>query len=238
MKRRAAAAVLLALLVLSCRSLPATAPDAGEAGMVPLLVVHRAARSASGALTPAAAAALADAAALAAFPESMPLDAWAAVASRRGPIEVITAPSDGEISRAIVGRLQVAAASRAVTVSNAASNPGAEALRQAAVIVVVTPAWTNGAVVPDPEAIAAEIARVGGRRPRLVVADLTTVRVGAESWRADMIVAGTDPARVGLVTEFVLAARAARALPDAASIALRRGLPESAATWAIAVIAD
>jgi hypothetical protein len=235
---RAAVAALLAVLALSCRSLPATAPEADKIGPAPLQVLHRSARSASGALTPAAAAALADAAAQAVFPDSLPLDAWAAAVSGRRPITVIAVPAVGEISRAIVERLRAATAGRVITVVEAPAELGAEALRRAEVVVAVAPAWTDGAVVPDPEAVAAEVARLGGRRPRLIVADLTTVQVGAESWPANMIVAGTDPARVGLVTEFVLAARAARVIPDAASIARRRGLSEAAATWEIAVIAD
>jgi hypothetical protein len=238
MSGRAAAAALLALLALSCRSLPAAAPGTAATGTGPLQVVHRAARSASGALTPAAAAALADAAALSAFPDAMPLDAWAAVVPGAGPVAVIAAPSESGVSRAIVDRLRAATTGRTITVLDAAAKLGADALREAAVVVVVTPAWTDGAVVPDPAAIAGEVVRLGGRRPCLVVADLTTVQVGAERWAADMIVAGTDPARVGVVTEFVLAARAARAIPDAASIARRRGLPGTAATWELAVIAN
>jgi len=240
MSGRPAAAGLLVLLALSCRSLTTVAPEAGgaAAGPTALQIVHRAARSASGALTPAAAAALVDGAALAAFPESMPLDAWAAVVSGRGPIAVIAAPSEGEIARAIVDRLRAATVGRAITVLDAPARLGADALRKAAVVVAVAPAWTNGAVVPDPEAVAAEVVRFGGRRPRLVVVDLTAPQVGTEIWPADMIVAGTDPARVGLVTEFVLAARAARALPDAGTIARKRGLAPVAVSWEIAVIAD
>jgi hypothetical protein len=90
----------------------------------------------------------------------------------------------------------------------------------------------------DPQRLAERAIQAGRPAPRLVVADLTSVQVGAEPWAADMIVAGADPARVGLVTEFVLAARSARALPDAAAIARRRGLAPDAATWATAVIAD
>ena len=131
-----------------------------------------------------------------------------------------------------------AAAGRAIAVHDSPAAMGAEALRSAAVVLVVAPAWTDGAVLPDPQLVAAEIVQLGGARPRLVVADLTSVRVGAETWPADLVVAGTDPARVGLVTEFVLAARAARALPDAAAIAKRRGLPHEAERWEIAVIAD
>lgn len=238
MTGRAAAAGLLALLALSCRSLPAAAPKAGVGGPGALQVLHRAARSASGALTPAAAAALADAAALAAFPESLPLDAWAALVPGRGPIAVIASPSEGEIARAIVDRLRAATTNRVLTVLDSPAGLASDALRKAAVVVAIAPAWTNGAVVPDPEAVAAEVLRFGGRSPCLVVADLTSPQVGGERWPADMIVAGIDPARVGLVTEFVLAARAARVLPDAAAIARRRGLPGDAADWDVAVIAD
>jgi len=238
MSRRAAAGALVALLALSCRSLPATSPAGGSTGTVPLQVVHRAARSASGALTPAAAAGLADGAALAAFPEQLPLDAWAAIARGRGPIVLIAEPPGGAIAEAVVDRLRAAAAGRLVVVCDSPADIEAKELREAAVVLVVSPAWTDGAVAPDPQRVAAEIAQRGGARPRLVVADLTTVQIGQETWPADQIVAGTDPARVGLVTEFVLAARAARALPDAAAIAKRRGLPEEAAHWEVAVIAD
>ncbi len=236
MNRRTAAGALVALLALSCRSLPEKAPDGP--GAAPLQVVHRAARSASGALTPAAAAALADAAALAAFPERLPLDAWAAVVRGRGPIALIASPSKGEIARAILDRLRAAAAPRAIVVHDSPAEMDPKTLRRAAVVLVVAPAWKDGDVVPDPQQVAAEVARLGGARLRLVVADLTSVRVGEETWPADLVVAGTDPARVGLVTEFVLAARAARALPDASAIARRRGLPEAAADWEVAVIAD
>lgn len=236
MNRRAAAGVLLASLALSCRSLPAKAPDGP--GAAPLQVVHRAARSPSGALMPAAAAALADAAALAAFPEQLPLDAWAAVARSRGPIVLIAAPPEGEIARAILDRLRAATARRAIVVHDSPAGMDAKSLRHAAVVLVVAPAWKDGVVAPDPQQVAAEVVRLGGARPRLIVADLTSVRVGQETWLADLVVAGTDPARVGLVTEFLLAARAARALPDAGAIARRRGLPEAAADWGVAVIAD
>jgi hypothetical protein len=236
MRRAAALAGLLVLALSGCRSAPGPGPSSAAAGGAPLQVVHRAARSASGALTPAAAAALADAAALSAHPDSLPLDAWSEIAGG-GPVAILAAPPGTDLVRAIASRLESATNGRPVTVVDLGREPDLRAPGRGAAIVVAAPSWSDGAVTNDPQALA-ERAIQAGRPPRLVVADLTTVQVGSEPWAADMIVAGTDPARVGLVAEFVLAARAARALPDAAAIARRRGLAPDAAGWDTAVIAD
>lgn len=238
MRRAAALAGLLGLALTGCRSAPAPGPGPAAAGAVPLQVVHRAARSASGALNPAAAAALADAAALSAHPNSLPLDAWAEIAGDSGPVALLAAPPGTDLVRAIVSRLESATNGRPVTVVDLGREPEFRTPSRGAAIVVAAPSWSDGAVANDPQLIAERMIRAGGPAPRLVVADLTTVQIGSEPWAADMIVAGTDPARVSLVAEFVLAARAARALPDAAAIARRRGLAPEVAAWDTAVIAD
>ncbi|MCU0254270.1 MAG: hypothetical protein MUE47_06985 [Acidobacteria bacterium] len=249
MSGRLALGALALVALLACRGVPlpgpAPRPEPGGppaaspgAGATPLLVVHRAARTAGGTLTAAATAALADAAALAAFPEMLPLDAWAALVPGDEPLALVSVPSGGEVAEAIATRLRAVAAGRPLAVIESPARPYGETLRGAAVLLVVTPSWEGGGLDPDPEAVAAELARRNGSAPRLVVADLTSVQVGAERWNADLLVAGTDSARVALVAEFVLAARAARELPDAKAMAQRRGLPAEAAAWETGVIAD
>lgn len=249
MSGRLAVGALVLVALIACRSVPGPGPARGPgsegppavlpaAGAVPLLVVHRTARAAGGTLTGAAASALADAAALAVFPEMLPLDAWAALVTDDEPLVLVSVPTGGEVADAIAARLRVVAAGRPLATVDSLAGPSAETLRGASVLLVVTPSWEEGGLHPDPEAVAAELARRNGSAPRLVVADLTTVQVGAERWNADLLVAGTDPARVALVAEFVLAARAARELPDAKAISQRRGLPADAAVWETGVIAD
>lgn len=238
--KRAAAGLLVLSAVLGCRSLP-TPPASSRASVTPVesavQVVHRRARSASGQLHSTALGSLADAAVATVAPGQLPFDGWASLATSEERAVLVAAPRPGPLAREIVRRWQAALPDQEVKQFGWEGAPS-EPVGNAAIVLVVAPAWTGGSAAPDPSEIVAVLRRAGWPAPRLIVVDLLEPVIGSDAWSADMIVAGSDPARLGLAMEYILSARARGAVPDLFDLARRRGIGESEASWTVYALVD
>ncbi len=236
-------------MAVTCRTAPSPPPAAAaraageisparaEGHVAAVQVIHRAARTPSGSIQPAALGRLADRAILTAAPGRLPFDAWAELSASGEGLVLVAVPRVGALAGELARRWKAASPGREVRVVDAGgttSRPvGAEAL-----VLVVAPDWDGKEVVPDPSAVAADLARAGWPAPRLVVVDLLEPTVGPGGWAADMMVAGTDTARVALATDYILRARAEGKVPDLPELARRRGLPEGELGWSVESLVD
>ncbi|UCF68613.1 MAG: hypothetical protein JSV80_04785 [Acidobacteriota bacterium] len=191
-------------------SAPATGPV--------LQIMHRSARSRSGELYPSAIATAADLAMVELSGHELPFEAWASLADASGaPPVIVDLPGGSALARAVRERLAIALGLEVELVGDWPLPAAKESWRRC--LVVIAPVWSADGTEPRLEAIAEALETRGYPQPDLVLSDLFTPRIGAESWAADTLVAASGWKPVALVSRYILEARARGRVPDAGALA-------------------
>ncbi len=229
-------ALCLALAAAGCRTPAVRAAAAATDGRIELLqLLHRAARSPEGALRVPAVERLADEAVMRLSGTELPLDAWDSFIDEPSVIQVLAVPRAGVLARVVVERLKLVAPTgvpvELVEGRDALSGASASAL----VVLVTQPAWHDGAIDPDLDAL---VGADGGPRPALAFADLLGPDVDGERWTADTAVAARDPHAVALAARYVLEARSTRKIPGLAPVAAWAGVAPARLDWERIALTD
>lgn len=195
-------------------------------------VLHRAARSERGRLFDVAPAQACDEALRLLAGTEAPFDAWAAALPDAAPdqrLVVLAVPDAGPVARAVVDRLRLSDPEGRVI--ELVSKPEALASDASVTIVtvVVAPRWTGEDVTPHVTGIERMLGM--DRMPALVVVDLFEPLVGGETWLADSVMAGLDPAGLDAAVHFVLESRARAEIADFAAIARAHDVDAKTLRW-------
>lgn len=234
----ASAVLLLALPTGGCASHRCPAGAAGEANEVTpesrariVQVIHRHARLENGQLVESAIAELADRAIQDLTGEAFPLDGWASLIPAKGALTVLATPEEGLLARAVIDRIRLAAGREgAVIMAGDGDDPGS-----GPVLWVVEAAWRDPGLTLDPAETVRS--RFFGIRFAGVLVDLLEPRINGEPWRADAVLAASDPDTAALGLRHILRARRSGEMGDPKKEAAALNLDPSKIEWVSEVIA-
>lgn len=229
-----ALAIVLSVLVLSsCATAPGHSSSARTRGSAKpasaVQVIHREARTTTGALFETALTDAADAALLSLTNAEFAFDSWASLlpGSRDVTPVVVARPMGTPFVRAVKGRLEASDPhARTITVVESVD----EAQRIGAVVALVVAPWLDdGGFGPTWEDFA--IGAPSSRRLQPVFVDLFEPRLQNGVWRADTLVAARSPVVAEAIARFILVSRTMERPADRPSIARQLGLDPRRLIW-------